>query len=219
MPTNWGAIAPATRRSRDYMKGQPKAKNTIAYCHNIRHLGALSKDMLKQHQCLQKNCRFLEKNEEHSYWDRRLRHKETKTKEKKYRKYLDNCGYTGIKKTGGSLLNVSSSNINLDFSKMLQFFDELEIFHAYLFYNDGAMRMRYVGGFYGSDVAHEEARKHILHECGEYLFVAGEEGSLIGYRVEPRSKALIEIDMKWGYLYPTLTELVMRDLEMRQKTA
>ena len=142
-----------------------------------------------------------------------------KTREKKYKKYLDNYVHAGVKKTSGTLLNVSSSNLNSDFSQMLQFFDELEIFHAYLFYNNGAMKMRYVGGFYGSDIAHEEARKYILQGRGDYLFVASEEGSLIGYRVEPRSKALIEIDLTWGYLYPALTKLVTRDLELRQKTA
>jgi hypothetical protein len=220
MPTNWGAIAPATaRKSKDYMKGQPCAKNTIAYCHNIRHLGALSKDMLKQHQCLQKNCKFLEKNEDHPYWNQRYWHKVTKTREKKYKKYLDNYVHAGVKKTTGKLLNVSSSNINSDFGEMLRFFDELEIFHAYLFYKDGSMKMRYVGGFYGSEVAHEEAMKHILQGQGEYLVVAGDEGSLIGYRIENRSKALIEIDLTWGYLYPALSSLVSKDMDLRRKTA
>ena len=79
--------------------------------------------------------------------------------------------------------------------------------------------MRYVGGFYGSEVAHEEARKHILQGQGEYLVVAGDEGSLIGYRIENRSKALIEIDLTWGYLYPALSSLVSKDMDLRRKTA
>ncbi len=218
MPTNWGDIAPATRRNKDYMKGQPIPKNTVAYCHNIRHLGALSKDMLKKHQCLQKNCKLLEKNEDHPYWNQRYWHKVTKTREKKYKKYLDNYVHPGVKKVTGNLLNVSSSNLNSDLSEMLQFFDELEIFHAYLFYKDKSMKMRYVGGFYGSEVAHEEATKFIISGQGDYLIIAGEEGTIIGYRVESKSKALIEIDLSWGYLYPALFKLVMNDIDMRKNT-
>ena len=101
---------------------------------------------------------------------------------------------------------------------MLQFFDKLDIFHAYLFYKDKSMKMRYVGGFYGSEIAHEESTKLILGGQGDYLIIAGEEGTIIGYRVESKSKALIEIDLSWGYLYPALFKLVMADIDMRKNT-
>lgn len=220
MPTNWGAIAPSTaQKSKELMRGQPKEENTVAYCHNINHLGALSKDMLKQHQCLQKNCKFLEKNEKHPYWKQRYWQKVTKSREKKYKKFLENYVHAGVKKTTGNLLNVSSSNINSDLREKLQFFEELELLNTYLFYKDGSMKMKYLGGLYGRDVAIEEAMKHILKGQGQYLLIAGHEGAIVGYRIEENSKKLIEIDLTWGHLYPALSKLVKRDIELRQKTA
>lgn len=85
-------------------------------------------------------------------------------------------------------------------------------------YKDKSMKMRYVGGFYGSEIAHEETTKIIVSGQGDYLIIAGEEGTIIGYRVESKSKALIEIDLSWGYLYPALFKLVMDDIDMRKNT-
>ena len=50
------------------MTGQPKKEDAIAYCHNIKHMGALSKKMVKQHECIQKSCKFFEKNLKSMYW-------------------------------------------------------------------------------------------------------------------------------------------------------
>lgn len=57
----------------------------------------------------------------------------------------------------------------------------------------------------------------VMNGQGDYLVVSGELGSLVGYRVESRSRALIEIDLTWGYMYPALAKLVVRDMELRGK--
>ncbi|MBE5858522.1 MAG: hypothetical protein E7301_00125 [Butyrivibrio sp.] len=217
MPTNWGAISPY-KPKKQYMSGQPGKKDTIAYCHNIKHRGALSKGMVKQHECIQKNCKFFEKNLEHPYWYGRSCYRENKKREKKVKKYYETQG-RDVKEATGTLLTVSSSSINSDFGTMLQFFEEMEVFHSYLFYRDGNMRMKYVGGFYGNDIALDKAREFILEDKGDYLLIAGDKSPLIGYRVESRSKALIEIDLTWGYVYPALAKMVLRDVQLRQATA
>lgn len=61
--------------SHKFMKNQPCGRNAVAYCHLNAHKGALSKNMLKQHQCLAKQCPFLEKYEDHPYWKERARKK------------------------------------------------------------------------------------------------------------------------------------------------
>jgi hypothetical protein len=76
-----------------------------------------------------------------------------------------------------------------------------------------------VGGFYGDEIAMAQAREIVMNGQGDYLVVSGELGSLVGYRVESRSRALIEIDLTWGYMYPALAKLVIRDMELRRKTA
>ena len=217
MPTNWGAISPYKPKKR-FMSGQPGKQDTIAYCHNFKHRGALSKSMVKQHQCLQKNCNFFEKNSENPYWYERNCYRQNKNREKKVRKFFETQG-RDAKEATGNLLTVSSSNINSDLGEMLQFFDEMEVFHTYLFYKNTSLRMRYVGGFYERSISIDKAREFIMGGKGEYLLIACESGPLAGYRVESRSKALIEIDLTWGYMYPALAKLVLRDMQLKRKPA
>ena len=217
MPTNWGAISPYITK-KQYMTGQPKKKDTIAYCHNIKHMGALSKKMVKQHECMQKNCRFFEKNLSNPYWYGRDCYNANKKREKLVRKVFETQG-RDVKTATGNLLTVSSSNINSDLGSMLRFFNDIEVYHSYLFYKDGNFKMRYVGGFYGNEIAVDEARKLILEGVGEYLLIAGEAGNLVGYRIEIKNKALIEVDLTWGYFYPVLSRIVHQDMESRKKTA
>ena len=47
----------------------------IGYCHIRIHSGYLDTKLMKEHKCLQKQCRFLERNEEHPEWKRREYHK------------------------------------------------------------------------------------------------------------------------------------------------
>ncbi len=155
-----GAIAPAFI-GRNYMKGQPNKDNAIAFCHNIIHSGALSETMVRQHECIQKNCKYFEKNLENKYWARKESLNAAKKRDKLLKWYADKSS-KGVKKTTGKLLKVSSSTINTDLESMLQFFKELEVYHIYLFYLKGNMKMEYMGGFYGLEVAIEKATSIIL---------------------------------------------------------
>lgn len=51
-----------------YFKGQPSKEHAIGYCHNPKHMGYLSKNNLKNHKCLAKQCPYLHKYEEKQFW-------------------------------------------------------------------------------------------------------------------------------------------------------
>lgn len=213
MPTNWGAIAPAFT-GRNYMKGQPNKDNTIAFCHNTIHSGALSETMVRQHECIQKNCRFFEKNLENKYWTRKESLNAAKKRDKLLKWYSDKSG-TGVKKITGKLLKVSSSAINTDLESKLQFFKELEIYHIYLFYHNGTMKMKYLGGFYGLEVAIEKAKEYACDNTAEYAVITNESCSTIGYRVLEKNRNLAEIDLFWCDLYKALRKLAEEDALLR----
>lgn len=61
-----------------YMGNQPSKQHSVGYCHCKKHKGRLSVKMLKNHQCLGKQCPFLEKYEDHPYWEQRKKKKEKK---------------------------------------------------------------------------------------------------------------------------------------------
>ena len=65
------------RNGRSYMGNQPKKENTVAICHNKIHIGRLSIKMMANHQCLAKNCPYLEKTD-HPYWEMRALKKAAK---------------------------------------------------------------------------------------------------------------------------------------------
>lgn len=213
MPTNWGAIAPAFV-GRNYMKGQPNKDNTIAFCHYYIHSGALSETMVKEHKCLQKNCKFFEKNLENKYWSRRESLSAAKKRDKLIKWYTDKSG-TGVKKTTGNLLKVRSSAINTDLESKLQFFKDIEVYHTYLFYQEGTMKMKYLGGFFGIDVAIEKAKECVRDEKGEYVVFSDESCTTVGYRVLERNKNLVKIDLYWGNLYKALRQLAEDDVLLR----
>ncbi len=213
MPTNWGAIAPAFI-GRNYMKGQPNKDNTIAFCHYYIHSGALSETMVKEHKCLQKNCKYFEKNVENKYWSRRESLSAAKKRDKLIKWYTDKSG-TGVKKTTGNLLRVSSSAINTDLESMLKFFEKIEVYHIYLFYYEGNMKMKYLGGFYGLDVAIEKTKEYVRGEVCEYVVISDESCATVGYRVQERNKNLVEIDLYWGNVYKALRKLVEEDVSLR----
>ena len=68
------------------MGKQPNSPRTVGYCHNQKHHGALSVKMIKQHQCLGKQCPYLEKIENHPYWKNRAEIKEKKKEAEKAKK-------------------------------------------------------------------------------------------------------------------------------------
>ena len=45
-----------------------KRKNIVGWCTHKLHKGAINKALLEEHQCLEKNCGFLIKNELGTYW-------------------------------------------------------------------------------------------------------------------------------------------------------
>lgn len=87
----------------------------VGYCHNLIHPGKLTRKIMEEHDCLGKNCRFFEKNNESTYWvaeENRKRQKEQRKQiqqaEKEaaqkledelaelkdlFQSYVDNAGY------------------------------------------------------------------------------------------------------------------------------
>lgn len=43
-------------------------KQVVGYCHFPEHRGSITKTTLKSHDCLKKECHFLEKYEDNPYW-------------------------------------------------------------------------------------------------------------------------------------------------------
>ena len=64
--------------------GKTSYKRPIGYCFCDTHRGYISKELLKSHKCLQKQCPFLRKNEEHPYWNDREKRRE----DKKLKKFM-----------------------------------------------------------------------------------------------------------------------------------
>ena len=64
------------------MQGQPSKENAVAYCHNKSHKGLLTVKMMKNHECLRKQCPFLEKYEDRPYWEERILKKQKKKLQK-----------------------------------------------------------------------------------------------------------------------------------------
>ncbi|WP_026653663.1 hypothetical protein [Butyrivibrio proteoclasticus] len=61
-----------------YLMNQPKPENAVGFCHYKKHNGFVSEKMLKKHQCLGKNCPYLQKYENHEFWIDRARIKAEK---------------------------------------------------------------------------------------------------------------------------------------------
>lgn len=51
-----------------YMKGQPTKKSAVAFCHNKVHKGYLTINMVKQHKCQEKQCKYFSKYQDNPYW-------------------------------------------------------------------------------------------------------------------------------------------------------
>ena len=75
-----------------YFHNQPHKKNAVAYCHNPSHLGYLSPAIMKDHQCMQKHCKYLHIYKDNPYWVRKDKAKQGK----KFRKWLENDDWEKI---------------------------------------------------------------------------------------------------------------------------
>lgn len=60
----------------------------IGYCHNKIHCGALTKNIIKTHECLSKQCRHFEKYEGSPYWSRVKQSLEAKALQKERKKNI-----------------------------------------------------------------------------------------------------------------------------------
>lgn len=56
----------------------------VGYCHNLIHPGKLTRKIMEEHDCLGKNCKFFEKNNESTYWVA----EENRKREKEQRKQI-----------------------------------------------------------------------------------------------------------------------------------
>lgn len=60
----------------------------IGYCHNKIHYGAVTKNIIKTHECLLKQCRYFEKYEDSPYWSRVMQSLEAKALQKERKKNI-----------------------------------------------------------------------------------------------------------------------------------
>ena len=49
----------------------PSKENAVGYCHCATHVGYLSPSLMKAHHCLEKQCPFLERHENKTFWIKR----------------------------------------------------------------------------------------------------------------------------------------------------
>ena len=52
----------------EYFKGQPKKERAAGYCFSYSHRGYLSVKNIKKHKCLEKNCHWFIKFNQHPHW-------------------------------------------------------------------------------------------------------------------------------------------------------
>ncbi len=53
------------------IKNEKDPDKAIAYCHNNMHRGYLGPEHISEHGCIAKECKFLERYNEKTYWARR----------------------------------------------------------------------------------------------------------------------------------------------------
>lgn len=195
------------------MKGQPGKKSTIGYCRYYKHYGALSKNMMKKHQCLEKRCPYFEKNLNKGYWEQKKEINRLAREERlKNPKYTQG---TGWKRNGATQLQSRDATLNMSLKSFLEYFDNETVYHSYVFFKQIPDRVKYLGGFYGFDVSKDKAHEAAVKEAGDIIVVGDIDGDLVGYRIEPKSQQLIEIDLKWGN-YNFFREKVEMDLKIRK---
>ncbi len=93
---------------------QIKRGNILGWCHHNLHKGAVNRSILKDHDCLGKNCPFLERNDESPFWAARAQEAAEKEKLKALKrptrpwrlKRLCNCLI--LRRTGRPVLTVSN---------------------------------------------------------------------------------------------------------------
>ncbi len=90
------------------------------------------------------------------------------------------------------------------------------MYHAYIFFRHIPDKVKYLGGFYGFDVSKDKAHEAAVEEAGDIIVLGDIDGIPVGFRIEPNSQQLIEVDLTWGY-YNYYRERVEADLQIRKK--
>ena len=54
-----------------YMEHQPSERHAVAYCHSPEHKGYLSPNIIRRHNCLDKQCTSFEKLPGKAFWYKR----------------------------------------------------------------------------------------------------------------------------------------------------
>ena len=73
------------RHPKVYIDRRPHGDKPCGYCHCERHRGFITVKLMRTHKCLEKQCSFLEKYEEHEHWQSLKRKKELKKERKRKR--------------------------------------------------------------------------------------------------------------------------------------
>ena len=63
-----------------------KPEQRVGYCWSEIHRGYLTPSMLKEHECIQKQCKYFQKYEDSPYWKRKAEIKEKKRERKDMKK-------------------------------------------------------------------------------------------------------------------------------------
>jgi len=78
---------PKNGRKRRTVTGGLVNKEMVGYCHLEGHPGYLTVKLMGKHECLKKDCPFLEKNPDHDFWHC----KEFSKRKRQLRKSLDSA--------------------------------------------------------------------------------------------------------------------------------
>lgn len=65
-----------------------KTQEKIGYCHFEGHPGYLTKKLMQEHNCLQKNCKHYEANLNTNYWQKKLAQKNARNLEKELKQMI-----------------------------------------------------------------------------------------------------------------------------------
>ena len=66
-----------------YINRRVKRESPVGYCHYHLHRGYVDAAIMKEHGCLKKQCKYLQKNKNHPYWEKREERKKLRKKRKK----------------------------------------------------------------------------------------------------------------------------------------
>ena len=62
----------------------------------------------------------------------------------------------------------------------------------------------------------DKAKQISDNEGGDYIVIANDADEPIGFRLEPKIRSLIEIDLTWSKDYEALSDRVVNDITMKK---